>query len=151
APCHILLQEPQEHTSSCTRPAAFVHDRLPGSPQEAERLVRAAPRRPSGSNAGRYTPGMTTQIAVKLPDELVARLDELVRRARFLVAPVTRRIRGVPSELPLGTDEGLPVASVASFDNLRPFPKALLVRRLGALSAERRHELCAVAATTLDC
>ena len=71
--------------------------------------------------------------------------------ARVLVAPVTRRIRGVPSELPLGTDEGLPVASVASFDNLRPFPKALLVRRLGALSAERRHELCAVAATTLDC
>jgi Arc/MetJ-type ribon-helix-helix transcriptional regulator len=26
---------------------------------------------------------MTTQIAVKLPDELVARLDELVRRGRF--------------------------------------------------------------------
>jgi mRNA interferase MazF len=71
--------------------------------------------------------------------------------ARVLVAPVTRRIRGVPSELALGTDEGLPVACVASLDNLRPFPKTLLVRRLGALPAERRHELCAVAATTLDC
>ncbi len=71
--------------------------------------------------------------------------------ARVLVAPVTTRVRGVPSELPLGADEGLPRASVASFDNVRPFPKAMLVRRLGALGPARRHELCAVAAATLDC
>ena len=70
---------------------------------------------------------------------------------RVLVAPVSRRVRGVPSELPLGEDEGLPVSSVASFDNVRPFPKAMLVRRLGALSPGRRHELCVVAAATLDC
>jgi mRNA interferase MazF len=70
---------------------------------------------------------------------------------RVLVVPVSRRVRGVPSELPLGVEEGLPVASVASFDNLRPFPKAMLVRRLGALGPERRHELCAIAAATLDC
>jgi mRNA interferase MazF len=43
---------------------------------------------------------------------------------RVLVAPVSTRIRGVPSELPVGTDEGLPRPSVASFDNVRPFPKA---------------------------
>ncbi len=71
--------------------------------------------------------------------------------ARVLVAPVTTRVRGVPSELSLGGDEGLPRASAASFDNLRPFPKAMLVRRLGALGPGRRHELCAVAAATLDC
>jgi mRNA interferase MazF len=70
---------------------------------------------------------------------------------RVLVAPVSRRIRGIPSELPVGIQEGLPVASVATFDNLRPFPKAMLVRRLGALGPRRRHELCAVAAATLDC
>ena len=71
--------------------------------------------------------------------------------SRVLVAPVTRRVRGVPSELELGLDEGLPVASVAGFDNVRPFPKAMLVRRLGALAASRRHELCRVAAATIDC
>lgn len=70
---------------------------------------------------------------------------------RVLVAPVTRRVRGVPSELPLDRPEGLPAASVASFDNLRPVPKTLLVRRLGALDPVRRLELCAVAAATLDC
>lgn len=70
---------------------------------------------------------------------------------RVLVAPVTTRIRGVPSELRLGRAEGLPHESVASFDNLRPFPKVLLVRRLGAMGAGRAHLLCSVAAATLDC
>ena len=70
---------------------------------------------------------------------------------RVLVAPVTTRVRGVPSELPLGREEGLPQPSVASFDNLRPFPTAMLVHRIGALAPTRLHLLCAVAATTLDC
>ncbi len=70
---------------------------------------------------------------------------------RVLVAPITTRVRGAPSELEVGPGEGLPVVSVASFDNIRPFPKSLLVRRLGALDATRRHELCSVAGATLDC
>ena len=69
---------------------------------------------------------------------------------RVLVAPVTRRVRGAPSELGLGPAEGLPIESVASFDNLRPFPKAMLVRRLGSLEG-RLHEICRVAGATIDC
>lgn len=69
---------------------------------------------------------------------------------RVLVAPVSSRIRGLPSELALGGREGLPVESVASFDNLRPFPKAMLVRRLGTLGS-RLHEICRTADATLDC
>ena len=70
---------------------------------------------------------------------------------RVLVAPVTTRARNVPSELPLGESQGLPIPSVASFDNLRPFPKAMLVRRLGALGAGRGGAICTTAAATLDC
>ena len=70
---------------------------------------------------------------------------------RVLVAPVTSRIRGIPSELPLGEAEGLPHQSVATFDNLQPFPKAMLVHRIGALGAERSRDICRTAATTLDC
>jgi mRNA interferase MazF len=69
---------------------------------------------------------------------------------RVLVAPVSTRIRGIPSELRLGAAEGLPVESVASFDNLRPFPKAMLVRRLGGLGS-RTREICSTADATLDC
>lgn len=69
---------------------------------------------------------------------------------RVLVVPVTTRIRGLPSELALGAGEGLPVESVAAFDNVQPFPKAMLVRRLGTLGP-RLHELCRAAGATLDC
>jgi mRNA interferase MazF len=71
--------------------------------------------------------------------------------ARVLVAPITRRIRSIPSELPLGPDDGLPVDSVASFDNLQPFPIAMLTRRLGRLDDARIGLICRVAAATLDC
>lgn len=74
--------------------------------------------------------------------------NEVMRRV--LVAPVTTRVRGLPSELALGSAEGLPLESVAAFDNLMAFPKAMLVRRLGSLGA-RRHEICRVAGATLDC
>lgn len=70
---------------------------------------------------------------------------------RVLVAPVTSRIRGIPSELPLGGAEGLPRRSVACFDNLRPFPKAMLVRRIGALGPDRSHDICRRAGAAIDC
>lgn len=70
---------------------------------------------------------------------------------RVLVAPVTSRIRGVPSELPLGQAEGLPERSVATFDNLQPFPKAMLVQRIGILSPDRSRDICRTAGATIDC
>lgn len=70
---------------------------------------------------------------------------------RVLVAPVTSRIRGIPSELPLGAAEGLPRPSAASFDNLQPFPKAMLVHRIGALGPGRSRDICRTAGATLDC
>jgi mRNA interferase MazF len=70
---------------------------------------------------------------------------------RVLVAPVTSRIRGIPSELPLGEAEGLPQPSVASFDNLQPFPKSMLVHLVGVLGPDRSRDICRIAGTTLDC
>ena len=70
---------------------------------------------------------------------------------RVLVAPVTRRIRDVPSELPLGVPEGLPQQSVATFDNLQPFPKVMLVHRIGVLSPDRSRDICRTAGATIDC
>jgi mRNA interferase MazF len=70
---------------------------------------------------------------------------------RVLVAPVTSRVRGIPSELPLGDPEGLPRPSAASFDNLQPFPKAMLVHRIGALGPDRSRDICRTAAAALDC
>ena len=69
----------------------------------------------------------------------------------LLVAPITRTIRGIPTEVPLGADEGLPTQCVAAFDATTVFPRTMLVRRVGALSPARIHELCVALAAATDC
>lgn len=68
-----------------------------------------------------------------------------------LVAPVTRTVRGIPSEVPLGPPEGLPIECAASIDNTLTFPKSLLVRRVGALALAREGDLCAAVRAAIDC
>ncbi len=69
---------------------------------------------------------------------------------RVLVAPVTRRVRGHAERAGVGRRRGPAGESVASFDTIRPFPKVMLVRRLGSLGP-RQHEICRVAGAALDC
>ena len=69
----------------------------------------------------------------------------------LLVAPISRTIRRIPTEVPLGLSEGLPVASAATFDAVLTVPKSMLVRRMGALAPDRPAELCAAFAAAVDC
>lgn len=83
---------------------------------------------------------------------LVMTRDEAIPVLRtLLVAPVTRTVRAIPTEVPLGPSDGLTVECVASMDSLFSFPKAMLVRRLGALSKERRREPCDALTAAVDC
>lgn len=83
---------------------------------------------------------------------LVLTRDEAIPVLRsILVAPVTRRIRGIPTEVGLGPEDGLPADGVASLDNVLAFPKAMLVRRMGALPPERRSEPCDALRAATDC
>lgn len=57
-------------------------------------------------------------------------------------APVTRTIRGIRSEVEVGSREGLPASSVISCDNLITVPKSVLLDRpVGRLSRSKRVEL----------
>ena len=69
----------------------------------------------------------------------------------LVVAPVTRTIRDIPTELRLGPDDGMPAECAASFDNIRVVPKALLVERICTLGPVRRAQACAALRTALDC
>jgi mRNA interferase MazF len=69
----------------------------------------------------------------------------------IVVAPVTRTVRGIPSEVPLGREEGLDVACSASFDSMQTIPRGSLTRRIGALDAVRRFEMCAALRAMSDC
>lgn len=78
--------------------------------------------------------------------------DEAIPVMRtVLVAPVSRTVRGIPSEVPLGPDEGLPVECAASCDGVLPFPRSMLVRRAGSLGPERIHDLCEAVRAAIDC
>src|SRR5262245_57635929 len=58
---------------------------------------------------------------------LVVTRSEAVRVLTWvLVAPVTRTVRGIPTEISLGPEQGLPEECVASFDNLQPIRRAYL-------------------------
>jgi mRNA interferase MazF len=83
---------------------------------------------------------------------LVLTRDEAIPVLRtVLVAPVTRTIRGIPSEVPLGQEEGLVTDCVASMDAVLSFPKAMLVRRLGGLRPDRQQDLCQALRNAVDC
>lgn len=68
-----------------------------------------------------------------------------------LVAPVTRTVRAIPTEVSLGPDDGLPAACAATIDNALAIPKSLLTRRMGAIAPERRSELCNAWSAATDC
>lgn len=68
-----------------------------------------------------------------------------------IVAPVTRTIRAIPTELPLGPDDGMPTECVASFDNLTVVPKANLNERICVLHESRLVETCAALRLAVDC
>jgi len=69
----------------------------------------------------------------------------------LLAAPITRTVRNLPTELPLGPDDGLPTECAASFDNLRVVPKAYLVDRLCALHPMRLVEACNALRSAVEC
>ncbi|MBW4079253.1 MAG: type II toxin-antitoxin system PemK/MazF family toxin [Acidobacteria bacterium] len=57
-------------------------------------------------------------------------------------APITRTIRGIRSEVEVGTEEGLPEACVITCDNIVTLPTAWLSSsRIGHLSPGKRAEL----------
>lgn len=68
-----------------------------------------------------------------------------------LVAPLTSTIRDVPTAVRLGPEHGLDRECVAALDNLTLLTRTLLVRRVGALSAEVMGELCDALAVAVAC
>lgn len=83
------------------------------------------------------------------PVLVVTRSDAIPVLTWIIVAPVTRTVRDIPTEVPLGEAEGLPVACVASVDNLQPIRRSFLTSRLGRLADHRR--ICLALDALADC
>ncbi len=75
--------------------------------------------------------------AGRRPVVLVSRDQAYAVRALVTVAPVTTRARGIPVEIPLGADEGLPRPCVANIDAVQTVRKSWLESRAGALAPRK--------------
>ena len=83
---------------------------------------------------------------------LVVTRDEAVLVLRWItVAPVTRTVRSIPTEIALGPEEGLPEPCAAAFDNVQPIRRAFLTQRAGELGPARRDEICRALRALADC
>lgn len=59
-----------------------------------------------------------------------------------LAVPATRTVRGIPTEVPLDEDDGMPQPCALSLDNAVLMPKAFLLERQCRLTLDKMAEVC---------
>ena len=85
------------------------------------------------------------------PVVVLTRTSVLPRLTTILVAPVTTRVRQIPTEVPLGPAQGLARQCVANFDNILPLPKEKLTQHVGRLGRPELRRACAAARFAIQC
>jgi len=80
-------------------------------------------------------PNKKRPVLILTRDSVLAYLGEVT------VAPITRTIREIPSEVPLSRADGMPMDCVVNCDHLQTVPKGEIGRRIAVLSAERMSEV----------
>jgi len=68
-----------------------------------------------------------------------------------MVAPITSTIRGAPSEVVVGIDEGLKKDSAVNLDHVQTVEKSRLKRFVGTLSPEKMNAVCRALAIATGC
>ena len=75
------------------------------------------------------------------PVVLLSRDEAYVYRELVTVAPVSKRIRGIPAEVPLGPEDGLPRSCAVNLDSMTTVPKDALQRYISSLNIEKLREV----------
>lgn len=68
-----------------------------------------------------------------------------------MVAPITSTIRGAPSEVVLGVDEGLKRESAVNLDHVQTVEKSRLRRFLGTVEPVKMSAVCRALAVAVGC
>lgn len=71
-------------------------------------------------------------------------------RTSVIVGMVTRTIRNIPVEVPLGTEDGMPEQCVANLDDILTVPKGRLVERITTLSPQKMTAVAKAIIFALD-
>jgi mRNA interferase MazF len=68
-----------------------------------------------------------------------------------IVAPVTSTVRGISTEVPVGSDDGVRHPSVANLDNVQLVARSRLQRRIGRARPATVAALCTALSAAVDC
>jgi mRNA interferase MazF len=85
------------------------------------------------------------------PVLVLTRASAIPYLSRVTVAPITSTIRGVPSEVALGPEDGMRQPCAANLHNLVTVDQGRLGRRLAHLNPRRMREVCAALNFALGC
>ena len=70
---------------------------------------------------------------------------------QVLAVPATRNVRGIPTEVALDTDDGMPAPCALTLDNLMPIRRALCTERITTLGPDRMLEVCEALRRATSC
>ena len=106
--------------------------------------------------AGRIERGEIRLHRFPAPDKerpvlVLTRSSALAYLSRVTVAPITSTIRGVPSEVALGPEDGMKQPCAVNLHNVMTVNQANLGRRVAELSPLRMHQVCSALAFALGC
>ena len=106
--------------------------------------------------AGRIERGEVRLCRLPAPDKerpvlVLTRSSALPYLSRATVAPITSTIRGVPSEIALGPEDGMKQACAVNLHNLVTVAQSSLGRRVAQLGSRRMKDVCAALAFALGC
>ncbi|MFP3974618.1 MAG: type II toxin-antitoxin system PemK/MazF family toxin [Dehalococcoidia bacterium] len=71
-------------------------------------------------------------------------------RTSVTVGIVTRTVRSIPVEVPLGIEDGMPEECVVNLDDILTIPKARLVERITTLPPQKMSAVARAIAFPLD-
>jgi len=109
-----------------------------------------------GFVAGRLERGEIRLYQFSAPDKarpvlVLTRTSAIGYLSRITVAPITSAIRGVPSEVVVGPEDGMKQPSAINLHNVVTVPKSDIGRRVAHLGDVRMREVCRALAFSLGC
>ncbi|HVR29654.1 MAG TPA: type II toxin-antitoxin system PemK/MazF family toxin [Thermoanaerobaculia bacterium] len=85
------------------------------------------------------------------PVLVLTRQEVIPLLSTVMVAPVTSTVRGAPSEVLVGVEEGLKHESAVNLDHLQTVEKARLRQFVGTLARHRMQQVCRALAIATGC
>jgi mRNA interferase MazF len=106
--------------------------------------------------AGRVNRGEIWLYTFKRPDKrrpvlVLTRQEVIPLLNTVMVAPITSTIRGAPSEVVVGIDEGLKRDSAVNLDHVQTVERSRLRRFVGTLDREKMTAVCRALAIATGC